>query len=566
MIKICFRVVFYYFILGLILLFLLCLITPIYGSAFVADILSRHNINDSYISSYYLFWTTFSYLPEFFFVLIFFVCYQLLIIQFVTFAKLLLLFIFFNHIYVTELLDFIPINYSADIINCTDNTSNVLLLNMLNRYHPFIFYISVTLFIVVVFILNLRSFSLIDSFLTNYTLLNIKYINLHTFSTNFIALWLGGWWAFQEGTWGGWWNSDISEMLGLTITVTALTFFHIYIFSREIHMISFFFYSSFLVFLTLYYFIQINYELTSHNFGARFFFFFNNNLLLLELIFILILIMVFLVRWRFRLVISTSYLFIEIRSVFVYFKKMWLAVQGLLWFSWCLWLLLSLLPLIDSFTQNYIHVADINFYKLYKFSQVVFLLFLMSVVFTLRVHTIVTYVAFVFCFPYTIVLTVPLYLEKFNWVILLHILISLFVALNIFVSNLSFLYWGFNNGYTTFYTSGNLYLFYTSILVCDSDNFNEVFFMTSGDQSFISSWTTTTMFSNSTDIDSFGLVFNCNSLFNYFYFITDWIHIFILIESVDTSTLSFLLLIALLLVLIKLWSRYDKHLSLRSVY
>ena len=30
-----------------------------------------------------------------------------------------------------------------------------------------------------------------------------------------ITLYFGGWWALQEGSWGGWWNWDASEVLGL---------------------------------------------------------------------------------------------------------------------------------------------------------------------------------------------------------------------------------------------------------------------------------------------------------------------------------------------------------------
>lgn len=544
----------------------LSLITPVYGSSSLIDCLSRHNPNDSYISSYYLFWTTFFYLPEFFFIVTLFVFYQRVLVVDNVLIKLLISAIGVNAVYLTELLDFLPINYVSEIAVSVENISNPLLLNMLNRYHPLIFYISVALLIYSVLILSLRSFNSISSFLNSFILLNIKHLNLQTLNTNFIALWLGGWWAFQEGTWGGWWNSDISEMLGLLITVSSVTFLHINIFSKNLRSLSFFLYSSFSSFLILYYFIQINYELTSHNFGARFFFFFNNNLLLLELICFLILTTVLLICWRYELIIKNSYLFNESSSILLHFKKLWLATYTILWFNFCVWMTYSLLPLIDIFTQNYIHVTDVNLYNIYTFSQVIFLLFITSTSFALTLRSVVTHLVILNSYPYLEMLLVPFYMNKWGSVRVAHMLISGFVTLNICMSNMTFLYWGSSNDYINFYTTNRVYSFYTTISVCDGDNFNIIFITTNDDNLIVSSWTTVPTFSNSTNVDQFGLIFNYDTLFNYFYFVTDWVKIFIMIESVDTPMLGVLPLASLLLILIKSLQWYGVSTYTKNVY
>jgi hypothetical protein len=47
------------------------------------------------------------------------------------------------------------------------------------------------------------------------------------------------------------------------------------------------------LFLLSYFFIQLNFDLVSHNFGAKFFFFFNNNLFFLEAVFFLLVLILY---------------------------------------------------------------------------------------------------------------------------------------------------------------------------------------------------------------------------------------------------------------------------------
>ena len=176
--------------------------------------------------------------------------------------------------YTVELFDFTSFNFNLPTSVLPDMGVNILLTNMLNRYHPFIFYASV---------INISGCLLVLIFLKNrnvsYRLLSLKTeilvrSNFWTLVLNFLALYLGAWWANQEGNWGGWWASDSSEMLGMLFLTISLIFLHSKTVASEHgrHL------TWGIVFLNIsfafYYFLQINYELVSHNFGAKFFFFF----------------------------------------------------------------------------------------------------------------------------------------------------------------------------------------------------------------------------------------------------------------------------------------------------
>ena len=84
----------------------------------------------------------------------------------------------------------------------------------------------------------------------------------------FFTLYLGSWWALQEGSWGGWWNWDPSEVFGLVITYFYLIIVHNsstikFYYSLKILRILF------TTYLVIYFLIQLNFGLVSHNFGTR---------------------------------------------------------------------------------------------------------------------------------------------------------------------------------------------------------------------------------------------------------------------------------------------------------
>jgi len=50
-----------------------------------------------------------------------------------------------------------------------------------------------------------------------------------------VALFLGGWWAFQEFNWGGWWNWDLLESPALLYSFALLTLLHRYVSGNFAH-------------------------------------------------------------------------------------------------------------------------------------------------------------------------------------------------------------------------------------------------------------------------------------------------------------------------------------------
>jgi hypothetical protein len=106
-------------------------------------------------------------------------------------------------------------------------------------------------------------------------LINLKHQLVFSIGNyNFIGLALGSWWAFQEGTWGGWWNWDSSEVFGLEFFLLILYVTHTYWKSSDLLAWSISISCQFLAVLITYFFIQLNFDLVSHNFGVKFFFFF----------------------------------------------------------------------------------------------------------------------------------------------------------------------------------------------------------------------------------------------------------------------------------------------------
>lgn len=526
-------------------------VIPVYGSSVLIDVATRHNINDAFISFYYLLWTLFYYLPEFFLLMFLVTLYfrfsSLTVSEFKWVAFLLLL----NVIYLSELVDFISLNACLDQSVFCYISVNSLLLNFLNRYHPLCFYAGVLFTANIICVFLFISVSDRLYFRTNLRLYELKINNAYTFAISLASLWMGSWWALQEGTWGGWWNSDISEMLGLCILIITIVNTHKVFLSSRLHYHLFFIYVSFISFLTLYYFIQVNYELTSHNFGSRFFFFFNNNLLLLELI-------ILLVGCMFKL----TYRYVKaliVKKTLTGFKRFSRLNTTNLFFitqlwgftSLSLWFLTSLLPLIDIFTQKYIHVVDITLFSLYKFTQLTLVVLTLLFFFNTSL-TPINHIFSLFLFiPNPTLLIIPFSNASVSISRTIHLSLVSFLILNICTSDLMFLYWSSVSSYTTFYSTNTVYAFYTPVFICDSVAVNKIFISTDFTNNLLVSWTTMSNFSTY-DTDQFLLLFNNDVLLNYYFFIADWVRIFILIQSTDTNIISFLSLATLTLILVYL--------------
>lgn len=246
------------------LLYLILLLTlhesVITGYSNVNDTLSRLFMNDFFVNSYYILWTSFWYLPTF---------------LIVTFSLLLLNLtkngLGYTWLVIGVILIIISIHYqnlntyNYLIDNCSSNF-NVLLSNSVNKFHPALFYATL-----------LHPFTMLQMSLTNsrrkYTvnqsLLHNTLVSNALTPVIIFTLFLGSWWALQEGSWGGWWNWDPSEVFGLLVMLYYLYILHkLQKFTNQPVLVVYLKILTQLI-LAAYVFIQLNFDLVSHNFGTR---------------------------------------------------------------------------------------------------------------------------------------------------------------------------------------------------------------------------------------------------------------------------------------------------------
>nr|YP_010725822.1 Heme maturase [Bakuella subtropica]WDY80867.1 Heme maturase [Bakuella subtropica] len=159
----------------------------------------------------------------------------------------------------TNLLHHFLFNVDADSLHF----ENFLLQNSLNFIHPPFFFFLVFL-----------SFSL---FFFNQKLQ--FYTTTSSLIFNLIFIFLGGWWAFQETNWGGWWNWDPSENLSLLFFSNSMLFFHIAFFTFSYRYFIYHSISWIVFFLIFFFLLQLSYTSSAHSFGLEFFFLFSSDLL-----------------------------------------------------------------------------------------------------------------------------------------------------------------------------------------------------------------------------------------------------------------------------------------------
>jgi len=339
---------------------------PFQGYSLLFDLNLRLSVNDSYVGTYYVWWTNLLYLPWFFFLTVstvFFITTRW------SLTSLALGGLTLFWLYPLELCDYLLANTNLEISNYGFYGLNTLLTNVLNRYHPLIFYISVA-FLFLALLNPLIALDTLSNTNRHSSLRSSHLFSWIAIAVNLVALWMGSWWALQEGTWGGWWNWDSSEMFGLTVTLIGVSLVHSLLTLntweqsriKTIILLCFF--------IVTYFFIQLNFELVSHNFGSKFFFFFNNNLFFLEASGFLLGVIFF----KILQLIQSHY------TQSVYCKRRGDAAQEVSWTLWSLvpslvfslWITLSYQPLANYFLWNF---ADLNLFNYEPSWQPLHLLF-----------------------------------------------------------------------------------------------------------------------------------------------------------------------------------------------
>ena len=231
------------------------LVSTNYGnlvSYFSIDTFMRTDLNITGISNLFWLWTNTYYLYSIMIILLF-----VLITSF--YLKTNSFIIFTTILYSSMLIIEIVINSNASLNllykPCDLETYNLLLNNSINKIHPLMIYLS--------------WFSILKVLLHNYG--SLRYTLLNSFLSYqmiiAVSLFLGGWWAYQEGSWGGWWNWDPSEMFGLIIFSMLIIITHLMFSDNKYQYISI--KAVTICTFTYYIFLQLNFSLLSHNFGIR---------------------------------------------------------------------------------------------------------------------------------------------------------------------------------------------------------------------------------------------------------------------------------------------------------
>ena len=231
----------------------------------VVDLLSRTITNYFFFTNLFIYWTNLYYLHTFF-LLVIFLCvvvkskytnYELL----ASYALFLILSSnLFCEFYSNTLFSFNMQLFNEDV--------NSLLKNTVNKIHPLLLYSSFTAFFISVIHFpykNLTKPLQKDKHLTQHVFSYVKF----SMMLIVVALYLGSWWALQEGSWGGWWNWDSSEFFGLLVFYYLVLLVHRpdlvkswlllinHVLKNQYFLIIFFL------------LLQLNFNVISHNFGFR---------------------------------------------------------------------------------------------------------------------------------------------------------------------------------------------------------------------------------------------------------------------------------------------------------
>lgn len=232
------------------------------------DIYIRVQLNDSVINLLYFFWTQFFYLPFFVYALYFILCSLLYPNSRINVLVLIALLSFISCYSISN---YFALNTSNYVLYNT-SSFNLLLSNPINKYHPLLFYLA-SLTTLLFYTYNP---TLVKLFGTNAPNRNSQQIIMLVVVTLVFTLYLGAWWALQEGSWGGWWNWDSSEVFGLIVLTTLLGLAHTKS-SRNTLSANYNCISSSTLLLFVYTFVQLNFDIISHNFGIREIGFTNSN-------------------------------------------------------------------------------------------------------------------------------------------------------------------------------------------------------------------------------------------------------------------------------------------------
>ena len=398
------------------------------------DIYSRTLSNEFYINLYYFLWTSFWYIPLFIFVIIVWQYINHMTTQHIIYLVVILL---------TLLLTALDVHFYWVLNTNTYNVPlkseyfNNLLLNSINKYHPGLLYWSTLIIITYRLTFNIYYINYLYCFYSTSKELFIITKFIWSGLILFITLGLGGWWALQEGSWGGWWNWDPSEVFGLIILIFFIPYLQ-RVYSKQTFIKKWYWdLTFFTILLQIYYFTQLNFDLVSHNFGTKIDNFIDNTNLYTFIIFLSYLYIAWVWSCKRSLLTTLSSSIVPtFNKNTKYFRAYVYIILSLFIYE----LSYSLIPLLNDFLWKLFTINIANYILIFeKYSlQIVYLILLYfwkySELLTLcSIYTIWSYYPILFLYLY-----IP---RKITYVI--HWLISLFIWVSLLTFTYIFTQWGF---------------------------------------------------------------------------------------------------------------------------
>lgn len=484
------------------------------------DISYKIRLNDYFLNSFYFYWTNITYLPLFilFISLLFFfkkgkaLRINLVLIKFTTLFSLLSIIIDSNLMLV----------FSLSFENFLEGL-NKLLINSVNKIHPPLLFFSMLIFTSsFVFSLKYSEYKLF--FYSWFRVLFHRSLHVYLVLCP-LAIYLGSWWAIQEGSWGGWWNWDSSEVFSILVFFKMVSIMHVVLFVKAPNSLINYTYNSFLVLLTFYLFMQLNFSLISHNFTSRPYKFFN-----LEFFYLILLTFtVFLVtRFNHLRALPSYYLYSSGAKTT---NKEALIIK----YATLTMLYLSTLPLLSNFLWDRLGLELVN----YVFSFTKLTLILIVVLWSLNYINLNYHVSPLCLSPYFFIFNLYVLLWLRNAIAFvrnLHYIPKFLIIYNLYISHNLFTEWDYG-----------LWLLYKHKLFQVSIDLGNIFFSFN----FISN-------TNSLESRSFWLFFGDGICYQTFFL--SHIPNFSLMSTVDLapSVLSILFLMTYLLFLNILYRKLTK--------
>ena len=502
---------------------------------------------------YHFLWVTFLYLIPFYFLIsLFFIPYLLKYFPNWLLFLLIISFFFYN----TEVLDFTVINFQIIGTNNLFLQFNTLLTNNLNKTHPFIFYLG-TLYLFNNFISNFFLPYFPNKFKNLYIISNY-HRSLSTYLTiTSLSLFLGSWWAIQEGTWGGWWNWDPSETFGLLFLLFFLYLTHKSLYSSIVTKLN----SSTLLIvfwiLLSYFFIQLNFDLVSHNFGVKFFYFFNNKLFFYQIILYLLYNLLIFYKSlnkvnKFKQSLYLSNL--PTNQLFWFSLLLKFVITALIFFS----VFISFFILLNFFIWNFLLINFFNSEVQHYVANLFFILFILYFLITKNFYHLFTviFTSFFLTNFYSLIL-----LQSFSLktkVKLIHTSLIIFFIVNLLTYYTNFILWSLYTPLESFFLQGFLIESSLFSYSCDYMFIEKTDLYKSVLDNWFTSWNFY-LYSNTPIGNTFLLLFSNND-FNNFYKLFSFMETsYIFIENHYSPYLSTIFLILIIYLLKSIFfSFYNK--------